>query len=81
MRKMNILFYSYQHLDFNKGGLQNQLYFTKSALEDRGHRVILLNEWLNNKTDIDICHQFSVHPTLLNTFKELKERNKKVIIL
>ena len=80
MKKFKILFYSYQHLDFNKGGLQNQIFLTKNSLEKRGHQVIFLNEWLKKKEDIDICHQFSIHPTLFNTFKELKARGNKIII-
>jgi len=79
-RKLNILFYSYQHLNFNSGGLQDQINYTKSTLESIGHKVYFLEDWFRLKPEIDICHQFSLHFTLTNTFAELKSRDFPIVI-
>lgn len=81
MKRLKILFYSYQHIGFNTGGLQEQIFNTKLALEKEGHIVYLLDEWLNeNKPKVDICHQFSVHFTLTNTFREIKSLGLPIVI-
>lgn len=80
-RKLEILLYSYQHLFFGSGGLQEQVMHTKVTLEQEGHRVYFLDEWLKlGKPKLDICHQFSVHFTLTNTFSELKSLGYPIVL-
>jgi glycosyltransferase involved in cell wall biosynthesis len=80
-RKLKILIYSYQHLAFNSGGLQEQIKQTKAALEILGHQVYYLDEWFHmGRPKIDICHQFSVHFTLTNTFSELKSLGYPIVV-
>src|SRR5690606_29181945 len=69
-----------QHLHFNTGGLQNQIQYTKESLERLGHEVIFLEDWLKHKPKIDLCHQFSLHPTLINTFNQLLTLKIPIII-
>ena len=79
-KSLTILMYSYQHLNFNRGGLQDQILYTKLALESLGHKVLFLDDWFKEMPQIDICHQFSIHYTLTNTFAELKARGVPIII-
>ena len=69
-KKLNILFYYYPSMWLNSGGLQNQILYTKEALEKLGHNVYLFEEWIisKDKYKIDIYHQFSCHYSILSLF-------------
>ena len=81
-KKLNILFYYYPSLWLNKGGLQNQIIYSKTALEALGHKVFLFEEWIlqKNKIQIDIYHQFSCHFTVFNLFKEFKQNAGSLVV-
>ena len=81
-KKLNILFYYYPSMWLNNGGLQNQILFTKEALEKLGHNVYLFEEWIisKDKYKIDIYHQFSCHYSILNLFNQFIKNDTPVII-
>ena len=81
-KKLNILFYYYPTMWLNNGGLQNQIIYTKMALEGLGHKVFLFEEWIlqKSKIQIDIYHQFSCHYTVFNLFKEFKQNAGSLVI-
>lgn len=57
---MKIAFVTYNTLYQRAGGLQAQIFETKSALESRGHLVNIFNENVESLSDYDIVHVFAI---------------------
>jgi len=57
---MKIAFNTYSAAFQCPGGGEIQLLKSKEALEQRGHEVVLFNQWMHKLEDFDVVHQFAV---------------------
>lgn len=63
---MNIYFNTYPAAFQCPGGGEIQLLKSKEALERRGHKVTLFNQWEHSLAAADVVHQFSVQGGIYN---------------
>lgn len=77
---MRILFYDYPWGFQKKGGGEIQLLKTKEALEKKGVRIALFNQWQDQLQDYDILHVFGSVKDCLGLMRVAKQTGLKVCV-
>ena len=79
MNTKKILFNTWAGAFFQKGGGEVQLLKSKAALEKKGFKVDLYDQW-NPQLDVDVFHQFSIEVGVEHAVKKYKSLGFKVAL-
>jgi glycosyltransferase involved in cell wall biosynthesis len=79
MNSKKILFNTWAGAFFQKGGGEVQLLKSKEALEKKGYKVDLYDQW-NPHLNIDVFHQFSIELGVEHAVKKYKSLGYKVAL-